>query len=1009
MGHSQAPQGPPWSQGLKLHSQAAASPFDYVKAGAAAADRAQALGLTPTRLTDSFSGNQSFPRCSVTSQQLARRLESPCLASQARLQSPYLADTGRSTDGLANCSLLAQGGRGSRLMQNPNKAWAIICAERGQILVNNSILSALLGYSDEKLRSFTLWDLIIKRGGKKKQEALDQLDIDPDSGDTLAYSGRVVTLKCADEESCTVSLNIKKLVDSTRFMVFLEPVQRTVGFIDMDCNGIITDVDSNIEIIFQVRSCDCIGESIANLIPFIEFPEEAPGCSVKLACTGRIDEDISFPISCIVTREDLGSAVDYSSAGEIAGCRVAVWVYSSLSGLLLLDNHGVVTQCDESFSNLVLGYNNAGLEGKKIEDVIPGFYDEFDVPSCDKTDEDLGCEDLSPSYDNVEKLEENSPLEEISLNVQSLNLNSPKHQARPCFGSPGIFKQPMPVEDPPEKENFEDSPVFKRPNSLSVRTPVKIPMELLTSTPASSSRKIRPRADISLDRSRPRLNCSQDRMMKHHNRSVDESMMPSGCFYGLARHKTGGEISVLYQVKRIVMKSSEIIYCVWVTRDSDDVAGKTHAHLTLASTFPTITDDDTESKENTQSTARTEPLFSENQDKFGDISIGSLTEGLYTDSYVTLHQIGKGAFGCVRAAYRISDKLLVVTKFINKAKVPADSWVDGAQGEKIPFEASLLTALEHPGIVGVLDTFQNRSYVQLVMDKHGDMDLFEFIDRNPIMDEGLASLIFRQIVAAIDYLHAKDILHRDVKDENIIIDHTFNCKLIDFGSATFYKPGQMFSTFYGTVEYCSPEVLKGCSYEGPELEMWSLGVLLYIIMFGENPFYDADDTMRAELHPPHNDISTNCWDLVESCLDPDPKKRASLWHIKEHAWVNMAVSASDYRLYDVIPCTESELRPCTHYQDIPEPPSYLCQVSQCSGAVESQDHSLDSTRDMSSLDSNKDCNYSQLESTKDYSNLCTTAELDQLATMGDQSSIEYSNLQTSLEIVGDSENVNVSK
>ena len=164
------------------------------------------------------------------------------------------------------------------------------------------------------------------------------------------------------------------------------------------------------------------------------------------------------------------------------------------------------------------------------------------------------------------------------------------------------------------------------------------------------------------------------------------------------------------------------------------------------------------------------------------------------------------------------------------------------------------------------------------------------------------------------------------QDENIIIDHNFHCKLIDFGSATFYKPGQLFTTFYGTVEYCSPEVLRGCSYEGPELEMWSLGVLLYIIMFGENPFYDADDTMRAELHPPHNDISSNCWDLVEGCLDPDPKKRASLWHIKEHAWVNIPVSATDYRLYDVIPCTESELRPATHYQDIPDPPSYLCQV-----------------------------------------------------------------------------------
>ena len=73
-------------------------------------------------------------------------------------------------------------------------------------------------------------------------------------------------------------------------------------------------------------------------------------------------------------------------------------------------------------------------------------------------------------------------------------------------------------------------------------------------------------------------------------------------------------------------------------------------------------------------------------------------------------------------------------------------------------------------------------------------------------------------------------------------------------------------------------------------------------------------------------------------------------------------------------------------------------MSQCSGAVDSQENSLESTRDMSSLDSNKDCNYSQLESTKDYSNLCTTAELYQMVSFGDQSSVDYSNLQTSLEI-----------
>ena len=88
----------------------------------------------------------------------------------------------------------------------------------------------------------------------------------------------------------------------------------------------------------------------------------------------------------------------------------------------------------------------------------------------------------------------------------------------------------------------------------------------------------------------------------------------------------------------------------------------------------------------------------------------------------------------------------------------------------------------------------------------------------------------------------------------MIIDEHLNVKLIDFGSATHYVPISskasenketiLFSTFYGTVEYCAPEVLVGERYAGPELEMWSLGVLLYVLLFGEHPYYDIEETIR---------------------------------------------------------------------------------------------------------------------------------------------------------------------
>ena len=604
-----------------------------------------------------------------------------------------------------------------------------------------------------------------------------------------------------------------------RYMVYLEPVQRTVGFIDIDPDGVIIDVDPDIETMFQIRGSDVTGEIVTRLIPSIEWPPMEVGSCSRFASTGRIDEDVHFPLSCVVTR------------GEDGGCRAGVWVFSSLSGLILLDSDGGVTRCDESFISLVLGYTTSQMVGRKIEEVIPGFYDEFEVPSCDKTDDDLGCEDLARSCDNLDQLDQQgSPLEEISLNIQSLNLNSPKPASKSVPGSPVVFKHPQPPQETVEKENFDDSPLFKRPNSLSVKTPVKIPMELLTSTPASCGKARPRRSEASLDRSRPRMK-HLERSRQDHKSLEGESPMPIGCFYGLARHRTGAEVSILYQVKRTILRSSEVIYCVWVTRDSEEIFGRTNttnAQLTLASTLgdetdsklATSTTDDFSTdvtSENTQDESKDIEAKLEDSkvdEKFAEVSFETLTVGKYSDDYVTLNQIGKGAFGCVYTAYRSSDKVLVVTKFIRKSKVCWDMWVDGKEGEKIPFEASLLLALRHPGIVSVCDVYQNKNFVQMVMEKHGEMDLFEFIDRSPIMDEALSSLLFRQVVSAVDFLHSREILHRDIKDENIIIDHHFGCKLIDFGSATFFKPGQLFNTFYGTVEYCSPDVLRGFPYEG---------------------------------------------------------------------------------------------------------------------------------------------------------------------------------------------------
>ena len=255
-------------------------------------------------------------------------------------------------------------------------------------------------------------------------------------------------------------------------------------------------------------------------------------------------------------------------------------------------------------------------------------------------------------------------------------------------------------------------------------------------------------------------------------------------------------------------------------------------------------------------------------------------------------------------------------------------------------EIYLLLRVKHPNIVNVLDVYENEKFFQLIMEKHGSgMDLFEFIDRRPLMDEKLGCFIFRQIAKAVDYLHSLNILHRDIKDENIIIDQNFHIKLIDFGSATFMEDGKMFSTFYGTTEYCSPEVLAGNKYQGPELEVWSLGVTLFVLMFFENPFIDMEDTLRADLMIPQ-DVTVDLESLMMQMLDKDPRTRLTMKELLAHEWIVQEIT-NDFDFAAIVPCDEHEAHPDVYYSG---------QVFSSATALSTSHDSLSFVDDESILD-----------------------------------------------------------
>ena len=186
------------------------------------------------------------------------------------------------------------------------------------------------------------------------------------------------------------------------------------------------------------------------------------------------------------------------------------------------------------------------------------------------------------------------------------------------------------------------------------------------------------------------------------------------------------------------------------------------------------------------------------------------------------------------------------------------------------------------------------------------MDLFEFIEKTNGVVEPLGAYIFKQLAEAVEYLHTHGILHRDIKDENVVLDDRFHAKLIDFGSAA-YLTGKPYAAFCGTFEYCSPEVLKGTPYRGPELEVWAMGVTLYVLVFGRNPFTGVEEILKNELEFPKG-ASVPLRNLLSGMMNRNYQERLSIQQVLDNSWLNQIVSIEDFDFYSICDLSQSNIQ-----------------------------------------------------------------------------------------------------
>lgn len=257
--------------------------------------------------------------------------------------------------------------------------------------------------------------------------------------------------------------------------------------------------------------------------------------------------------------------------------------------------------------------------------------------------------------------------------------------------------------------------------------------------------------------------------------------------------------------------------------------------------------------------------------------------------FTILQKMGEGAYGKVLLAeYKEHPHLKVVLKSVVKERILVDTWVRDRKLGTIPSEIKVMAVLNkwpHANILELLDFFEDDECYHIEMEPHGDpgTDLFDLIELQPSMSEEECKSIFKQVVSAVRHLHSYNIVHRDIKDENVIIDGAGQVKLIDFGSSAFVKQGP-FDVFVGTIDYAAPEVLAGRPYEGKPQDVWALGILLYTILYKENPFYSVDEIMDHELRVPHV-VSEDSIDLVRRILTRDLRKRPTVDDVWAHPWL----------------------------------------------------------------------------------------------------------------------------
>jgi MAP/microtubule affinity-regulating kinase len=283
------------------------------------------------------------------------------------------------------------------------------------------------------------------------------------------------------------------------------------------------------------------------------------------------------------------------------------------------------------------------------------------------------------------------------------------------------------------------------------------------------------------------------------------------------------------------------------------------------------------------------PLPSDKKSSTGQLNLttdsSKIIDEFQTTDYILGKQIGKGSYAIVRQAVHRDTKEQVAVKVYDKYRL-----VDRTKKLGVRREIQIMEKLNHCYVVKLYESLESAKQIQIVMEQVKGLSLLNYLRKQPgrRLGEDEGRRVFRQVLQGMEYCHSQDVVHRDLKLENLLLDESDNVRIIDFGFATCY-PDKKVKLFCGTPSYMAPEIVGRKEYRGQPADVWALGVLLFAMLTGSFPFKGLTDAdlykkIQRGVYSVPADVPLPAKYIIEQMLRLDPAQRPSISEVLKDEW-----------------------------------------------------------------------------------------------------------------------------